>query len=350
MSFVFLLGPLLVLGAVAAAIAAGFRAMTHRQPKGGEEVAAPVDGAEAAKSAAIHIGLFLAMIASGVGLIDLLQAFVEGDRIAGSNSDIARGLSLLIVGGPAFAALIRVIDRRYTDRAAAGDARPHRGWSVYLVVALTTTLVATLTSVVQVTESLTSESGDYRPEELMQLIGWLALWVVHWFVLRPKFRVRGDVHLALGSIIGLGWVISGVGAVVYRILDEAYQSAFNDSLTGSYGVTFWIVFALVGALVWAWHWHGHLNAPGSIEGDQRQSPLWFFTVVVAGVLPGLIAMLVSVTMMISGVLIWFIGSTDKDAADFFEPAAILTTVLFLGFRLVGLSPLGAGPTWCFRTQ
>ena len=68
--------------------------------------------------------------------------------------------------------------------------------------------------------------------------------------------------------------------------------------------------ALVGAAVWTWHWVLNFDAAGSVEGDRRRSPLWYLTVVAAGILPGLIAMLVSVTMMVSGVLIWFVGSTE----------------------------------------
>ena len=328
MGIAFGLLPLLLLAGLVAAVVAGFRSMSHRNI---EEGAPPIDTAEAAKSFAVHVGLFMALIACAWGLVDLLQSFVEADRIAGTSSDLARGLSLLIVGLPVYALLLRLIDRRYRDRAELGDAAPHRGWSVYLVAALTTTLVASLVSVGQITDRLTHEFNEYRPEELMQLLAWAGLWAAHWFGLRPRYRIRGDAHLALGTIIGLAWFTTGVGAVVYRVLDEAYQSVFEDSLTGDYGVAFWIVVALVGAVVWAWHWLVHLNAAGSVEGDRRRSPLWFFTVIVAGVLPGLIAMLVSATTMISGVLIWFIGSTDQDAADFFEPATGLVTALMLGF-------------------
>ena len=318
-----------VLGVVAGVVMVVSKAGIGSNPHG--EARPPLDGVEVVKSGTIHVGLFLALIACAVGLIDLMQSVVEGDRIAGSNPDVARGLSLLIVGGPVFGFLVLLVSRRYADRAEAGDTQPHLGWSVYLVAALTTTLIVFLVSVAQVTESLTSDSGSFRPEELMQLIGWLGLWLAHWFVLRPHFKVVNVVHLAIGSMIGLGWVVTGIGAVIYRILGDAYSSVFSESLISSHNVAFWIVFGLVGFVVWGWHWHSHLNTAGSVEGDWRHSPLWFVVVVVAGVLPGLIAILTSVTAMISGVLIWFIGSTDENAADFFEPVVGLTSVLLVGF-------------------
>jgi hypothetical protein len=321
--------PLFVLGGLIAAVVAGVRAMATSDGDAGEST--PIDTAEAAKSFAVHVALFLALLACAVGLIDLLQWFVEGDRIAGTNSDLARGLSFLIVGVPVYLLLLRTVDRRYTRRAEQGDGRPHRGWTAYLIAALTTTLIASLVSLGQVTDRLTSEFDAYRPEEMMQLLAWAALWAAHWFVLRPHFRVRGDFHLAIGSIVGLGWMLSGAAAVVFRVLDEGYQAAFAESLAGSYNIAFWIVIALAGAAVWAWHWLIHFNNEGSVEGDRRRSPVWFFTVIVAGVLPGLIAMLVSVTTMISAVLIWFIGSTDQDAVDFFELAPAMLTAVALGF-------------------
>jgi hypothetical protein len=322
--------PLLLLGVLIAGVWAGFRSLSPGHG-GDDPESMPIDTAEAAKSIAIHVGLFLSLVVCAVGMIDVLQSFVESSRIAGTTSDLARGLSLIIVGGPVYALLLRTVDRRYAERAKQGDARPHLGWSVYLIAALTMTLIASLVSVSQVADRLTDDFDDYRPEELIQLLVWVGLWVAHWFGLRPRFRVRGDAHLAIGSIIGLGWMITGIGAVVFRVFDEAYQSVFDASLAGSYNITFWLVIALAGAAVWAWHWLGNFNVGSSVEGDRRRSPMWFFTVIVAGVLPGLIAMLVSTTVMVSGVLIWFIGSTNEDAVDFFEPATILLTVLALGF-------------------
>lgn len=315
----------LILGALIAIVVAGLRALVGREDE-------PMDMAEFAKSAVIHIGLYLAFLAGGVGVIDLLQAAVEGSSIAGSNTDLARGLSLIIVGAPSFFGLLHLIDRRRAERTALGDARPHRGWTAYLVAALTTSLIGLLVSVLQITDRLTDSSDAYRATEGAQLAGWLVLWGMHWFWLRSRNGVRGDAHLAIGSIIGLGWFLAGAGAVVFQILDDAYESAIDPVISGgSDRLGYWITVAVVGAVVWWWHWLVHLNAEGSVEGDRRGSRLWYLTVVAAGILPGLIAMLVAVTTMVSGVLIWFLGDTDEAAADFFEPVTSLVTVLFMGF-------------------
>jgi hypothetical protein len=222
--------PLAVLGLLVAAAVAGFRALAGRNHDDGGD--GPIDTAEAAKSVAIHVGLFLALIACSVGLIDLFQTFVEGRQIAGSSSQLARALALLIVGVPTYGLLLRVVDRRNRARDGLGDTRPPRGWSVYLVAALTLGLVGSITSIVEITDSITSDFDDYESTQLVQLLVWASVWLAHWFLLRPRYRGRGAIHLAVGSIIGLGLMVAGVWAVIYRVLDRAYQSAFDNPLGG----------------------------------------------------------------------------------------------------------------------
>lgn len=317
--------PLIVLGGLVFAIVSGFRSATADPDD-------PIDASEAAKSFALHVGLYVALIASIIGMIDVLQSLVEErDRLAGSSSDLARGLSLLIVAVPSGGLLLRSIGRRSLARTSTGK-KPSRGWSVYLVAALTTTLVGTLISVAQIASDATDAVSSVQGTEVMQLVVWFGVWCAHWFALRPWLRVRGDAHLAIGTVVGLSWMLSGLGAVVYRLLADGYDSAFEDTLTSSIDIAFWLVIAVTGAAVWAWHWVATFNrpAPGSVvEGHRQASPLWFVTVVVAGTLPGLIAIVFTTTVMISGLLIWFIGTTDQDAADYFEPAPALVAAAFI---------------------
>ncbi len=320
--------PLIILGGLVFGIVAGLRSATAND-------AEPMEPAEVAKSFALHLGLFVALIACAMGLIDLLQAAVDGsNRLAGGTSDVARGLSLLIIAGPSFGLLLRAISARSVERVASGSSRPMRGWSVYLVAALSTTLIASLVSVAQIADDLVDATRDVERDEVAQLVVWLGLWLVHWFVLRPWLRVRGDAHLAIGTIVGLTWMLSGAGAVVYRLLDVGYDSVVDRPLDSTFDTELWLIVSGCGAIVWAWHWFATFDAPApgnAIEGFRRASPLWFFTVVVAGILPGLIAMVVTVSTIVSGLLIWFVGTTDADAAEYFRPGPGLVAALFIGF-------------------
>lgn len=330
MGVLFSLIPLAIVGGLIFAVVQGLRSVTGDGPE-------PLEPAEVAKSLALHLGLYLALIGCAVGAIDVLQALIDApSQLAGTNSDLARGLSLLIVGVPSWGLLLRASQQRRSDRPE-GVADASRGWSVYLVAALATTLIAVLVSVAQIADDATSANAEVDAAEVVQLAVWLVLWLLHWFVLRPRLLVRGDAHLAIGSIAGLAWLLSGIGAVAYRILDAGYDAAFEESLASQSNVSFWLVIAATGSVVWGWHWLGFFNAtdrirlPGAIEGDRRDSPLWSFTVVVAGILPGVIIALGTVAVMVAGLLIWFIGTTNDSAVDYFEPAPGL-----LAAGLVGL--------------
>ncbi len=324
--------PLAILGGLTFAVITGLRSISDKDTDS-------IEPAEAAKSFALHLGLFVGLISLAIGSIDLFQAFVEErDRLAGSTNDLARGLSLVIVAGPAYALLLRASGRRTDERRALGDAKASRGWSVYLIVALATTLIATLTSIAQIAGDATNAGISVNAAEVVQLLVWLCLWLVHWLWLRPMLGVRGDAHLAIGTVVGLSWFLSGLGAVIYRILEAGYDSVVDQSLAGSFNIMFWLVISVVGAIVWAWHWLvvfnaptlGSLVGPSSVEGVRRGSPLWFFTVVVVGILPGLIAIIVIVTVMLSGVAIWFVGTNDLGAAEYFRDSPGLTAALFVG--------------------
>lgn len=321
---------LIITGGIIFAIVSGVRSVTGSGANGHPD-ARPFDFSEAAKSFGIHLGLYLAMIAVSVGVIDFLQVLVSSDQIAGTSNDMARGLSLFIIGVPVAMLLLRAIDGRYQRRAADGDTRPHQGWTVYLVAALTTTLIATLITVVQVTDDATDSFHTVDAEEVVQFFVWLPMWALHWFVLRTRFRVNGDLHLALGSVIGLFWMVSGATTAMYRILEKSYSQLFDDQLSSNESLTFWAVIGIVGAAVWAWHWLLHFNTVTTVEGDRRRSVLWYFTVVLVGILPALLTMLWAIGGSIAAVLIWFLGTPGESAVDFFDATPAVLTMLGIGF-------------------
>ena len=101
--------PLVILGGIVFFVVSGFRSLT-------DEAGAPLDSAEIAKSVGLHVGLFAAFIGCASGLIDLFQYFVEeSERLAGTNPDLARGMSLLIVGLPVYALFRRLQGTRLVD-------------------------------------------------------------------------------------------------------------------------------------------------------------------------------------------------------------------------------------------
>ena len=316
---------LIILGAIAFGIYSAVRATT------GASSDRPFDSAEAAKSFGIHLGLFAAMIALTSAFTDILQEVLAPTRLTDTNSDLARALSLFIVGVPVYGLLLRAVRSRYRERAATGDERPHRGWTVYLVGALTTTLIVVLVSVGQILADAHSERDSVESDEVAQLIIWALAWAIHWFVLRPRFRVIGDAHLAIGALIGLAWMSAGSVAIATRILEAAYAAIFGDTLNEWDRFTVWVWIAIVGAVVWGWHWLANFSRAGSVEGDRRSSFLWNFTVIIGAILPALIMAISVVGWSIVGILVWFFGTTREDAVDYFDAAPGSVALFFVAF-------------------
>jgi len=73
-----------------------------------------------------------------------------------------------------------------------------------------------------------------------------------------------------------------------------------------------------------WHWIGN---PGLNRGDARTGRSWYASVVAFTIVPATITMLAVATASIAGTLVWFFGTTDTSAAEWFEPAPAAFAVL-----------------------
>lgn len=311
---------LAILGGIGFALWGGFgRAMDANER-------AALDPARVVRSVAIAFGMYLAMLAITVGLIDLFQTLVAGDRIVGSSSDLARALSLLIVGTPVFGLLARLVDKEHKKRSVAGETRAAIGWSAHLVAALTTTLVGVLVSCGQIIGDV-GNSRDIDMPEVAQLAGWLVVWLAYWFGLRPRFGVRGHLHLLIGSVFGLAWVVTGLVGLGNDLGSQAYTHIFATPLTRGDKLSPWVLTTIVGVVTWLWHWRVlDLDRGNGIETRPRRSRSWFVMVVGVGIVPALIALLAAIGGALSGTLIWFFGSPGESAVDWFEDAPLVLVI------------------------
>ncbi len=337
-----ILSPLILFGGLVTGAVLLVRAVIG----GGEE---PLDPVEALKSFAVHSGLFVAFLVVTLALVDLGQRIVGSGATVGSAGavELAQTMALLLVAIPAFGGLLFASERRRLHRHQNGDTRSQRGWSTYLVGALSVSLVVVLVYAAQLIIRLGDTDDPFELVDGVAPTIWLAVWGLHWFFLRPRFGVRGDAHLAIGSIVGLGWFFTGVYGLVVQVLGSAYASVFDDLIAENSGTAKqWLLVLLVGAVVWTWYWLLHFDRPGSVEGDRRRSSLWFFTTVIIGILPAVTVILWSVTAAIAGVLIWFLGDTTNDAASYFEPGVFIGTAVIVAvlswayhrWRLVSSGP------------
>jgi len=297
---------------------------------------AEMDFARVAKSAGLAVALGLALAGVTNGLIQLLQGIVGGTRIEGSNDDLAFGLSMLIVSAPVFFLIARYLDQQRISRHQEGKNPIGIGWSVHYVACSSVLLVGVLSSAGIVIDDMFRNgfsNRDVQADEVAQLIGWLAVYLTYWFGMRPRFGVRGYVHLLVGTILGLIWIVGSIWALANGLLGQAYDSVFREPVADSTSLTVLIPPAIIGIIVWLSHWR-ILNGNGNrIETNPNRSQSWFATVVGLAIVPAVIMLISIGTALVASVLVWFLGSTSESAADYFAYVPTLVVGALISFAV-----------------
>ncbi len=321
----YLIVPLIIIGSIGAAFVLGVRRVVGRQRRD------PIEPAQIAISAAIFGSLLIAFLVATQGVIEVLQGFVDlTNAIDNAVDSLAGPLALLIVGVPAFAGLLIAVERRHLNRHKQGITAPQRGWAIYLALALSIALTSWLIGMANIINTIMSDSESVEGRQLVAPIVWASVWALHWFLFRPRWRSRGDLHFAYGSIAGLFFLISGIGGLVFQILDAGYTRAFLEPVSSDQSYLASILTLLVGATVWGWHWLANFNRPTSVEGDRRRSTLWFAVAVLAGALPGALWSLAAIGGSLRALVLWLFESDREPTAEFFSDLPALITILFLG--------------------
>ena len=149
---------------------------------------------------------------------------------------------------------------------------------------------------------------------------------MHWFWLRRFVGLRGDLHLAVGSLSGLVTMVIGIGGVAFVAADEIYTSVVDQVPTGhtSPALGTWLIAIGVGAVVWSWHWLGcYLRA--------ERTSLWYVYVLLIDTLGGLIASMVSGATIAYWTAVWHLGNPEMQlSGEHFEDVPVAAAVLVVG--------------------
>jgi hypothetical protein len=246
--------------------------------------------------------MFGVLVVAAVGLSGLLGALFERDTVVAETGagDLARGLAFTLVGGPVFVAMWRSAMRRMD-----GPERRSLAWALYLNLALAVSLVVALTSLANGLIWLFGlEGGD--PSALGSGIVWSAALVWHRRALadprRQPTRLPGAAPL-FGSGVGLVTLAVGGGALVARLLEEAYERLFTQVIAGG-GLGEELgrlaIWTALGGAAWFWYWirHGLRLPPGTLRSTY---------LLVAGVLGGMITAVAAAGRLLYAVLEWPFG-------------------------------------------
>ena len=284
----------------------------------------------------------LMMWVNGAALVGqfILDAVFVGDVAISSDTGLAAGASILVVGLPLWA-----FHWRYVQRAA-GSAAAERGSLIrkfYLYAALAASAaVASITAALLLRWALGAE--DFSGYHIAGLLAWAPVWVYHRRVEErerqgqeqgaaedarqgqdaPDALALRRLYVYAAALAGLAALAIGAGRVVYLVFLEGYNALAGDAiLAGDAGL--WstemrgmLCVALVGGGVWALHWLW--MARGDYGSELRQVYLYLFAI-----FGGAATALSALGVILRQTLVWIFGAASgvADPGDFdFLPGAI----------------------------
>ncbi len=333
-----LIGGLLPLATLVAIVFAITSAIS-RSRRGRSESSAPGIGA---RFVFYYLFSFTALMVGASGASVLLGYIVDSLRsdliVSPGESQLALGIALSFVGIPAWLFTWRQILK-------STEARPYdtrstvRGLYIYVIEAVS----LGFTAVGSISLLAVILGGDsLQGTDIAWPLAWGLIWAYHWWAesnLSASERAATPfraIYLYIASAAFLIMLLTGLGIIMHHLLDGAYVSLFVDNLLVRQSL--WgdsmktsLATAIVGGISWWWHWfHGtRSDAPTAF----RQVYIYVF-----GILFGVVAFVVSVSMVIVIVLQWLLSAPSISPVD--EHFRVLT----------GLIPsiLAGGVLWSYH--
>ena len=280
---------------------------------------------------------FVALMMAANGLVQIAQYVLEalfgGDVISESQTRLAIGASLTIVGLPLWVFHWRLI-QRHVGELPVEKRSLIRKFYIYLVLGVAVGLaIAASVSLLQWAFGSKSFSGY----PWAAVIVWSVVWAFHWRLEsaegQPTSDTRGvrRLYLYLVSLATLVMLAAGFGRVVHIILLEGYESLVSLSVLLPADTGLWrpsmraaLAWALIGGTAWGAHWlYFARHDFGSV---MRQFYLYIFAI-----LGGVVTILVSLGLIINGVMTWLMGTPTDDASVHFRflPGALASLAVGL---------------------
>ena len=284
---------------------------------------------------------FVALMVAANGVVQVGQFLLDGlfgeEVISPSRFRLAIGLSLTIVGLPSWAWHWHLVSK-YVREPHVEARSLVRKFYLYLVlgVALGLLIWAGMALFRWI-----FRSDDFSGYPLAAVVVWSAVWALHWRLENAEGQPNADTlgirrfYTYAVSLVTLVLLATGLGRVIHIILLEGYESLASlpvllpgDSSLWRSGMRDALAMALVGGAVWTVHW---LRFARRDQGSLLRR-VYLFVFAVPG---GMVTVLVALGTIIYGLLVWGIGTTDRDAASHFRflPAAVAS--LSMGLAIAG---------------
>lgn len=281
----------------------------------------------------------LMVAASGLGvLVDYVADEVAATSLISQGQErLALGIAMTLVGTPVWMLLWHLAQRSVANVPWESGALGRR---VYVYLVLTVSAAVAASGLVTLLRWL-FRVDEFSGTGIALPLVWGAVWAYHWQVARSS----GDEEVGRDPVhglyqyatawYGLGMLTVGSGIVLWRMLLLAYDSWFGTDLLYSDNTGLWsgvtataVAVALVGAAWWWWHWHWAARADAG--SPIRQVYLNLFTI-----LPGTVAVLVSLTILLFRVLQLALGGPDDSVVEHFRIVPWALPVALAGIALWG---------------
>lgn len=270
----------------------------------------------------------LMMWVNGVVLLAqfTLDGIFGGALLSASNTGIAAGVSLTIVGLPLWAFHWRSIQRAAADAPAEIRSIFRK---LYIYITLGVSLALAVYGAVRLLRWALGVD-DFNGYYLAALPLWALVWAFHWRIEEregqstPDALIVRHLYIYAASLAATAMLALGVGMAVYYILLEGYNAVSGaEILSGERGL--WrpalrgmLCLAAVGGAVWWLHWL-HM-ARRDHASELRQVYLYLFAI-----FGGVITTLSAAGIIIRQTLVWIfesIGGGGEPHHFDFLPGAI----------------------------
>ncbi len=315
-----MIGSLVVLVFVGGIVAVAMK-IAGRSGNGGS---GPSDGAGLRRFFQ-YVFLYGLLIVAASGLTGLIARIFDTDLVRMDGAGLARSVTFTVIGIPLYVAVAW-----WSRGRLAGDPGEARslGWAFYVTAAAITALIPAMVSGWGV---LSWVFGHERWDggAGAGLVVWGGVWAAHWIADRRVTPPgRSHLHLLAGSIIGLSVASVGLARLLIAILEVILPGLAPDLvISGPAPITRALVVFLVGSPVWVWYW---LASGSRLE----RTGLWRAYVLLAGVGGGLATAIVSASVVVFDVLVWFIGRpTASTAIGHFDALAAAAATAATGLLL-----------------
>ena len=277
---------------------------------------------------------FVALMMASSGITEIahyiLDAITDTEIDGPSRIRLATGLSLTTVGVPLWAFHWNLITKQIKNNPLEKRSLIRK---IYFYLVLAISLVILIGAAITVFQWIMN-NRPFSGYSTASILIWAVVWIFHWRVesdegqLTPEIVVIRRLYIYLVATITLiiastaaGMLLAGIMSGIYDALTSIGDLARPDFWNPSTKTL--LSFILIPGTTWAGHWLYFARS----DYDSILRQLYIYGISILG---SIVALLLALSVMIYGVLVWVLGVPDDTSASShfgFLPAALASVLV-----------------------